>query len=67
MVDSTITPYIKLNLCKKESSPCTSLPINKIIVGPKINFKKAVKSIHFAYKNIGSKSPKIKESKISLQ
>lgn len=67
MFDSIITPYIKLNLCKTDKMQCSFLPINTIIVGPKINFKKAAKSINFAYKNIGRKAPKIKESKISLQ
>ena len=67
MADSTITPYIELNLCKNTTNKPHHLPINKIVVGPKINFKKATKSINFAYKNIAIKVPKIKESRISLQ
>jgi len=67
MVQTTITPYIELHLCKKENTKCKHLPIHKIIVGPKINFKKSTKSINLLYKNLGLSLPKIKESKISLQ
>lgn len=67
MADSTIVPYIELHLCKKAHKSCNSLPINEIIIGPKIDFKKAAKSINLVYKNLLIKLPVIKESNISLQ
>ncbi len=67
MVDSIITPYIKLHLRKKEGNKKSHLPIDKIIIGPKVDFKKASKSINLVYKNHKIKLPKINESKITLQ
>ena len=67
MVGSTITPYIEINLCQKVTNQNTYLPIDKIIMGPKINFKKAEKSISLACKNLNMEIPNIKKSTISLQ
>jgi len=67
MVDSILTPYIELHLYKKNSQDNKMLPIKEIIIGPKVDGKKAGKSINLIYKNLEVKLPKIKESKITLQ
>jgi len=67
MVDSILTPYIELHLYKKNSAKNRILPIKEIIIGPKVDGKKAGKSINLIYKNLEVKLPKIKESKITLQ
>ena len=67
MVESTITPYLEIKLCKTANCKNNILPINKIVVGPKIDFEKAVKSINLAYKSLEINIPKVKKSSISLQ
>lgn len=67
MVDSIITPYIEINFHRRTKNNDYYLPINKIVVGPKIDFKKAIKSISLAYQNLEIEIPLIKESAISLQ
>lgn len=64
ITDSIITPYLELNLSNKNSK---LLPIKEIIIGPKINYKKASKSINLIYNNIHKNTPKILKSEISLQ
>jgi len=67
MVDSILTPYIELHLYKKNTKHQNKLPIKEIIIGPKVDRKKANKSITLIYKNLEINLPKIKESKITLQ
>ncbi len=62
-----IIPYIELDIAPSAQKEKWYLPISEIIVGPKINYIKAKRSIDLIYRNISELMPSVEMSIIKLQ
>lgn len=62
-----IIPYIELDISPSAQKDKWYLPISEIIIGSKINYDKACKSISLLYRNLDTDLPKLVSSKIPLQ
>lgn len=67
VTSTDIVPYVELDIAPSAQKNTWFLPISEIILGSKINFDKANKSINLIYRDLDTEIPKILKSKIPLQ